>query len=201
MDRFFALQFLSFLVWSAALIWLPGLRPEPPALPRPAVLRPVPPFALRPPPPPLVIDPVPPAAAVPQASPAPGASPAKEASWLTDHAAALAEAKKSKRPVLMLFTGSDWCGWCKKLVAEILSQKEFVDYAAGHLVLLEIDFPRRKPQPAALKRQNEALQAAHNISGYPTIVVLGPEGKPLGELGYTEGGPPAFIKQLGQLLK
>ena len=101
----------------------------------------------------------------------------------------------------MFFTGSDWFGWCKKLMAEVFTQPEFKSYAAAHLVLLEIDFPRRKQQPGALKRQNEFLQAQHSITGYPTVVVLNSEGKSVGQLGYMEGGPPAFIHELERLLK
>ena len=34
-----------------------------------------------------------------------------ELSWGTDLPAALTQAKKEKKLVVMDFTGSDWCGW------------------------------------------------------------------------------------------
>jgi len=97
------------------------------------------------------------------------------------------------------FTGSDWCGWCIKLNREVFSQPEFADYASKNLVLVEVDFPRNKPQTAELKKANEALQAKYNIEGYPTIIVLNSAGKKVGELGYQAGGPKPFIAALDKL--
>jgi protein disulfide-isomerase len=124
-----------------------------------------------------------------------GGSAAKSG-WLTDLAKAQEQAKSGQKLLLMDFTGSDWCGWCKKLDAEVFSQTEFKDYAAKHLVLVEVDFPRGFKLPEATKKQNDALQSKYRIQGFPTIVVVSPAGKTVGELGYMEGGPSAFIKAL-----
>ena len=51
------------------------------------------------------------------------------------------QAKAENKKILLDFTGSDWCGWCKKLEAEVFSQQAWKDYAAKHLVLVELDFP------------------------------------------------------------
>ena len=101
--------------------------------------------------------------------------------------------------VLMDFTGSDWCGWCMKLDKEVFSTPEFQKYAQEHLVLVELDFPRKKELPPALKSQNDSLQQKYSIEGYPTIIVLDAQGKKLGELGYQPGGPAAFIAALDKL--
>jgi protein disulfide-isomerase len=103
--------------------------------------------------------------------------------------------------VLLDFTGSDWCGWCMKLDREVFSKQKFKEYAKANLVLVEVDFPRAKYQSKKLKEQNEALSKQHNIQGYPTIIVLNFEGKKVGELGYMEGGPEAFIAALEKLPK
>ena len=116
--------------------------------------------------------------------------------WLTDYAKALAQAKTQNRPVLIDFTGSDWCGWCMKLDKEVFSLEDFKSYAAQKLVLLKIDFPRRKPLPAAEAAQNQKLANQFNVQGFPTVVVLKPDGTKAGELGYTPGGPKAFIAEL-----
>ncbi|MGM0601603.1 MAG: hypothetical protein ACQETH_17455, partial [Candidatus Rifleibacteriota bacterium] len=34
---------------------------------------------------------------------------------------------------MMVFSGSDWCGWCKKFRAEVLNQKAFQDYAKSNM--------------------------------------------------------------------
>lgn len=127
------------------------------------------------------------------------AAKAVTASWTTDYAAALEEAKAQNRRVLLFFTGSDWCGWCKRLVREILDTPEFVRYAGENLVLVELDFPRGKPQAPELKTQNERLARRHQIRGFPTVMVLDSAGKPVGRLGYQEGGPKPFVQRLGEL--
>jgi len=119
--------------------------------------------------------------------------------WLTDYTKALDQAKTQNKPVLIDFTGSDWCGWCMKLDREVFSVAQFKSYAAQKLVLLKIDFPRRKALPAAEKQQNDKLATQYGIQGYPTIVVLKPDGTKAGELGYTPGGPQAFISELEKI--
>jgi len=121
--------------------------------------------------------------------------------WLTDLPKAQAIAKEEKKMVLLDFTGSDWCGWCIKLNKEVFSQQEFIDYAKKNLVLVEVDFPNKKKQPAELKKANEALQKKYDIEGYPTIIVLDSEGNKVGQLGYTPGGPKAFIAKLEKITK
>jgi thioredoxin-related protein len=123
------------------------------------------------------------------------------AEWLTDYKRAQQEAKTSNRLLLVDFTGSDWCGWCIKLDREVFSKAEFKDYASKNLVLMEVDFPRAKAQAADLKKQNQELAQQYQIEGFPTIVVLDGDGKRIGELGYMEGGPAAFIAQLEKLRK
>ena len=116
--------------------------------------------------------------------------------WLDDLEKAKTQAKAENKKILLDFTGSDWCGWCKKLDAEVFSQQEFKDYAAKKLVLVELDFPKGFKLPEATKKQNDALAQKFKIRGYPTIVVTSASGLRKGELGYVEGGPKAFIKAL-----
>lgn len=116
--------------------------------------------------------------------------------WLTDYAQALSLAKTQNKPVLIDFTGSDWCGWCMKLDREVFKTSEFKSYAAQNLILLKADFPRSKPLPSAEKEQNERLASKYHIQGYPTIVLLKPDGAKAGELGYEPGGPHPFIESV-----
>jgi protein disulfide-isomerase len=124
-----------------------------------------------------------------------------EASWLSDYHKAQEEAKTSHRLLLINFTGSDWCPWCIRLDREVFSKPEFDEYAKKNLVLLTADFPRSKPLSDETRRQNEELAQRFGIEGFPTIVVLNGEGKPVGMLGYVAGGPSAFIEQLKKIPK
>ena len=121
------------------------------------------------------------------------AGAAEEAAWLTDPVAAGAAASKANRPILADFTGSDWCGWCVRLKKEVFDTPEFKAWAAKNVVLLEVDFPRKKAQKPADKARNQALAEKYGIEGYPTIVLMDAAGKELGRLGYKRGGPEAWI--------
>ena len=123
------------------------------------------------------------------------ASAAKEG-WLEDFEKAKAQAKAENKKILLDFTGSDWCGWCIKLDKEVFSQQAWKDYAAKNLVLVELDFPRKKELAPEIKAQNEKLKEKFQIQGFPTIIITSASGTKRGQLGYVEGGPEAFIKEL-----
>ena len=125
-----------------------------------------------------------------------------EVNWLTDFDAAKAKAKSDHKLVLLEFTGSDWCGYCKLMQAEVFSKPQFQEYAAKNLILVELDFPRAKPQSDAVRKQNMKLASEYEIEGFPTLIVLNPEGKRVANFfGYIEGGPNAIIAALEKLRK
>lgn len=122
---------------------------------------------------------------------------AAELSWTTDLPKALETAKAEKKQVLLNFTGSDWCPWCVKFDKEVFSTPEFAQYAKDHLVLVMVDFPRRKELAAKVQEANKALQKKYEVDGFPTYVVLNAEGKEVGrQVGYAPGGPKAFAEKL-----
>ena len=129
------------------------------------------------------------------------ASAPDESNWLSDFKKAQAEAKAGHKLLLVNFTGSDWCIWCKKLQAEVFAQPEFQQYAKENLVLVTVDFPRRKPLPEEVQKQNEQLAQRYDVGGFPTIVVLNDRGQQIAELGYMEGGASAFVNELKKLPK
>ena len=122
------------------------------------------------------------------------------AGWETDFSKASAAAKESGKYMLLDFTGSDWCGWCIKLDKEVWSQDAFKKYADKNLVPVMLDFPRKKKLSEAEKKQNAELAKKYGIRGYPTVVVLSPEGKLVGKTGYQKGGPEAYVKHLQALI-
>jgi thioredoxin-related protein len=125
-----------------------------------------------------------------------------ESGWLNDYKKAQQEATATNKFLLLDFTGSDWCGWCRKFDKEILSQPQFKDYARENLVLMEVDFPRAKPQSVELRKQNQELAHQYQVQGFPTIVVINGSGQKLWQYdGYFPGGPDAFIAQLEKLRK
>lgn len=120
--------------------------------------------------------------------------------WMTDFEAAQSKAKAENKPMLLDFTGSDWCGWCIKLDEEVFDQAAFSQYAAAELVLVEIDFPRGKEQSDKLKAQNEALAQQYGVRGFPTILVLSSEGELIEKTGYRRGGAEAYVQHIKEIL-
>ncbi len=96
----------------------------------------------------------------------------EKAGWLVDLDEAYAISVKEKKPILANFTGSDWCGWCKKLDADVFSKPEFQTWAKKNVVLLELDFPKKKQIPRKNQQQNYAMQNALQVTGYPTVWVI-----------------------------
>ena len=126
-----------------------------------------------------------------------GSLMAADSSWLTSVPDAKAQAKKENKLVLLDFTGSDWCGWCKKFDKDVLSTDKFTGYAKSKLVLVAVDFPSHIKQDATLKRANQELRKRFDVNGFPTFVLLNSAGKELGrQVGYLKGGPDAFIAEL-----
>ena len=126
---------------------------------------------------------------------------AADLEWHTDLTKAQAQAKAENKLVMLDFTGSDWCGWCIKLHKEVFSTDEFAEYAKKNLVLVEVDFPRKKQLSAEQKKANQALQSKYKIEGYPTLIVLDGDGKQVGQLGYVAGGPKAWIAKFEKQTK
>ncbi len=136
-------------------------------------------------------------------------SVAQKAEWHTDLTKAVQLSEKTKKPLLLFFTGSDWCGWCIRLQKEVLLTDEFHAWAKENVVLLELDFPRRTPQADALRKQNMDLQQFFKIRGYPTIWLVNAKAdnagkvsfEQLGSTGYVAGGPTQWLAQANRILK
>ncbi len=134
--------------------------------------------------------------------------------WHTDLNEVHQISTETGKPIFAFFTGSDWCGWCRKLQAEVFAKEAFVEWANDNVVLLELDFPRRKVLDSTLQAQNYGLQRAFGVSGYPTIWIFETEFdqdannmsiSALGSLGYPRGAEVGkeedlFIKNANQIL-
>ncbi len=103
------------------------------------------------------------------ASAQPSTHTAETLNWLTDINQVNNLSLSTGKPVFLFFTGSDWCGWCKKLQNDVFSKKEFIRWANDNVILMEADFPRFKALPAELSKQNSELQNTFGVQGYPTI--------------------------------
>ena len=94
-----------------------------------------------------------------------------EVTWLTDLDAAKAKGLKENKPVLVDFTGSDWCPPCIQLHKVVFGSAEFAAVATKY-VLVELDYPRNKPQSAEVKAKNREWQQKYAVNSFPTILLL-----------------------------
>lgn len=125
-----------------------------------------------------------------------GFGPKEEVKWVTDYEEAFVKAKKEGKYVLMNFTGSDWCGWCKRLDREVFSQPEFQKFASEKLVLLKLDYPRRTPQPQEVKVRNQQLAREFGVRGFPTILLAQANQRVILRTGYQYGGAASYVEHL-----
>ena len=118
-----------------------------------------------------------------------------------DWDAALKKASSEKKNVFALFTGSDWCIWCKRLEGEILSKKEFSDNVGKTFVPVFLDFPSDKSLvPEATAKRNKELAKKYKVRGYPSVFILDAKGEVLAQTGYDKVGPAEYLAKLNSLV-
>jgi thioredoxin-related protein len=102
--------------------------------------------------------------------------------WTSTFKEALKKSKKEKKPVLIYFTGSDWCGPCKVLDAKLFHTEKFKNLSDKDLVLLEVDIPRRRDLITPVKmKENLYLQNKYRVTAFPTLMMVNHKGKKLAE--------------------
>lgn len=140
----------------------------------------------------------------PAAAPADTAAPAQKIStpegWLDDFEAAKTLAAAENKALFVLFTGSDWCIWCKRLADEVLSQPGFLEKISENYVPVFIDLPQDKSLLSDLaKTQNPDLTDRYRVRGFPTVLLLDADGIEFAKTGYVSGGPENYLAALNKV--
>jgi len=125
---------------------------------------------------------------------------AQAENWNEDFEKASSEAKTSGKYLLLDFSGSDWCPWCIKLDSEVLSHEAFKTFAKENLVCVLIDFPSKKQQSEKRKKENKKLMKQFRVSGFPTLIILSPDGDFVGTTGYRRGGAEQYVAHLKETI-
>ncbi|MEX0275553.1 MAG: thioredoxin family protein [Flavobacteriaceae bacterium] len=124
--------------------------------------------------------------------------------WKTTYQEALHTAEKGNKPLILVFSGSDWCAPCIKLDRQIWQSTDFKDHAQKHYVLYKADFPRKKGNRVSqeVARTNAQLAERFNPRGYfPLVLVMGQDEKVLGRFDYKNVSPTEYIELLNSVLK
>ncbi|MCB1114258.1 MAG: thioredoxin family protein [Chlamydiia bacterium] len=126
---------------------------------------------------------------------------ATQISWNTNYEDALDQSKSLNKPVILFFTGSDWCGACQKLDHEVLNTPEFADKVGNKFIFVLLDFPLYKPADPRTTDQNRRLQKKFNIKAFPTLVIIDGNEQEIGTTGYRSGGPRAYADHLLEMIR
>ena len=133
--------------------------------------------------------------------PATAGSTEKEKSlWTEDIEAAFSAAAKSKKPVFVDFTGSDWCYWCILADKNIFSTKQWARFAPK-MVCLKVDFPKEGRPDAETMAKRWKLAKEFNVRGYPTFVLVSPERKEIARFSAGRKSADEFIDEMKKVLK
>lgn len=120
--------------------------------------------------------------------------------WITNYEEAKKAAVARHLPILAYFSGSDWSNDCLRFDTIVLQSKVFQEFASPNLVLLQIDFPRKKSLPEDIKKQNNKLLQYYGISIYPSVLLLNSEGKIIAIKNYDKGDPALYVEELRKLI-
>ena len=127
--------------------------------------------------------------------------PVPQVVWSTSYSEGLAIAKKTGKPMLVDFTGKDWCGPCMELKKNVFDTDTFKRWADKNVVLIELDFP---PQNSTRQTPEENIQFArqYRIQGYPTVLFISPDEQVLGRTGYGQREDAvSWIKRVKQFVE
>ena len=142
------------------------------------------------------------AAAVAAIAGAVSAATSTPAGWTDDFEAAKKQAATENKLLLVDFSGSDWCGWCKKLDKEVFAKPEFLKDAKKDFVLVMVDSPSdKKLLSEKAAEQNPKLVKKYEVHGFPTVLIMDADGTVLDKTGYRNGGPEKYLEHLAEIKK
>jgi thioredoxin-related protein len=121
--------------------------------------------------------------------------------WQVDFDRALEQAAAENKYVFVNFSGLQWCGWCKALEGEVLSQRAFIDYAKERLICVLLDYRGSgRAVNNEFAQQHEALLNQYKVYSFPTVLILNPGGNVIERTGYQSGGAEAYVNYLKDLI-
>lgn len=111
----------------------------------------------------------------------------------------MARGQAEEKPLVLLFTGSSWCPPCKQLADAVLLRPEWENFVRGSILFAVYDFPRGGGGSGPAAERRIELAKRFGIEGFPTLIVVGQDGRVRGRrVGYQGGGPgdyKAWIRQ------
>ncbi|CUI17194.1 conserved putative secreted protein [Candidatus Protochlamydia naegleriophila] len=119
--------------------------------------------------------------------------------WLNNYQEAISQSQSSGKPIVILFTGTQWCPACMKLEREVLNKAEFAQAVGGRFIFLKAEFPDYAEEAISASPFRSLLDR-YGIDAFPTMVVVDASGQRLYTVNYQAGGPGVYINELIQKL-
>ncbi|MEJ6579258.1 MAG: VWA domain-containing protein [Akkermansiaceae bacterium] len=124
--------------------------------------------------------------------------PAKSEEF-TSYEAALESAVTEEKPLLLLFTGSDWSKQSITFEREILSHPVYQKWADAQVISMTIDLPRVGITDEE-RKERRTLAAKFGVEAYPMAVFVDKDGNKTGSLTHDPDGPNSWVKRANAVL-
>lgn len=123
--------------------------------------------------------------------------------WVQTFDEAVSLSKSNGKPIMLVFSGSDWCSYCQLLEQEVFQTFEFQSWSSANVIKVMVDFPQHQNQSDEVVAQNHILKQhfAHHLKGYPTVLMIESSGAVIGRTGYVAGGPAAWISKADSIIQ
>jgi hypothetical protein len=111
---------------------------------------------------------------------------------LEDYSRARELAVTYDRPLLLLFTGSDWSAPSQKMV-------QCTEMLDNQFIIVQVDFPEQNRKSGAVLLQNEILREKYGIKEFPLLVMLDSQEREITRVSYIEkeaGEYALYLKNL-----
>lgn len=101
------------------------------------------------------------------------------------------QANVLERKLVILITGSGWCGACQKMESEMLRTAEWQRFSGQEIVFQKFEYPAGG---MASTQAHRDLLELPGFKGYPTMVVVNGDGKVLDMRAGYGGGAGEYIQ-------
>ncbi|MCB1109122.1 MAG: thioredoxin family protein, partial [Chlamydiia bacterium] len=117
-----------------------------------------------------------------------------------DYAKAEQIAKVFHKPMILLFTGSDWDVGSQQFTKNILFAPTFYEVLKKDFVFAQVDFPEIETHETAQIVHNSELKNKHNVDSFPMLIVLDEDQNEISRTGLFSNDPEQFASHLKSLL-
>lgn len=115
--------------------------------------------------------------------------------WSPTFFDALQVARRDRRLILIYFT-ADYCGWCKKLETQVLSNSKFISAVEPKFSFYKALHEEGEVHDHQIQAKNQSLSMRFHVDGFPTLVILDWNEKEVARFHYEDVSADDYAKKL-----